>query len=291
MDEIEKSMSTIDPVIYMIFFVTVIIIILSLSYSDRCKVDSDQTENFAVASFVSEEIGKRNRYKRIILKKTKFYFLTVNNPTRKAHIKEEFKEFSPIEINPVTKIPRNKSGATGFARMVDRGLRDQDRTKPFQPFIMLEDDASKYRPMPKYLDIPLDADLVYLGLHNWGYGIGKPIPIVYSENYDKNLMRVKNLLALHGVMVCSAAGAALMERCMMESYFLNNPWDIPITHAQPFYRIYALKTPLIYQEETYGGKEDATMIVAKKHWFKQMPNRYIKRNGASNLMSSIQDVV
>jgi hypothetical protein len=175
--------------------------------------------------------------------------------------------------------------------MVDRGLRDQDRTKPFQSFILLEDDASKYRPIPDYLDIPVDADIVYLGLHSWGYGIGYPIRVVYSTDYDKDLIRVKNLLALHAVMICSAAGAALMERCMMESYYLDTPWDIPITHAQPFYKVYAFKTPLIYQDKKYGGKEHATRCVAQNHWFEMMPDIHINRAGVSNLMSSWQNVI
>lgn len=284
----------IDPVIYIIFIVTVIIIILTLNHGPEEQISpcsDEDSEHFVPASFI-DETWNNERYRQITMKNTKFYFLTVNNPARRAHIKEEFKDYSPIEINPVMNIPRNKSGATGFARMVDRGLRDQDRTKPFQPFVLLEDDASMYRQIPDILQIPLDADIVYLGLHGWGYGIDKPIPIVYAEHYDKNLMRVKNLLALHGVLVCSAAGAALMERCMMESYFLENPWDIPITHAQPFYKIYALKTPLVYQDVKYKGIQDATKIVARKHWFETpMPEYHVRRNNASNLMSSNQKII
>jgi hypothetical protein len=245
-------------------------------------LDDNNSENFVSTNFMNEE---KKRYNRIILKDTKFYFLTVNNESRKAHIKDEFKEFSPVEINPVTNISRNKSGSTGFARMVDRGLRDQDRTKPFQSFILLEDDASKYRSIPSYLDIPDDADIVYLGLHDWGYGRDTPIHVVYSTHYDNDLIRVKNLLATHAVMICSATGAALMERCMMESYYLDTPWDIPITHAQPFYKVYAFKTPLIYQDNKYGGKESNTHCVAENHWFEKIPDRHINRSGVSNLMS------
>jgi len=151
---------------------------------------------------------------------------------------------------------------------------------------MLEDDASKARPFPSYIDVPLNSDIVYLGLHSWGYSATEPINTVYSEHIDKDLMKVKNLLALHAVMVCSAAGAALMERCMTESYYRDKPWDIPITHAQPFYNVYALKVPLVYQDAKYGGKQSVTKITARKHWFRPMPNEHINKNGTSNLMSS-----
>ena len=176
------------------------------------------------------------------------------------------------------------SGATGFARMIDIGLRNQDNTKPFQPFIIMEDDATKYREFPESLDIPNDADIVYIGLHSWGYGLDEPVNIIYSENVDKNLIRVKNLLALHGVMVCSPAGAATIQRTMVESFYRDKPWDIPITHAQPFYNVYALKVPLVYQSAEYGGKQSVTKITAQKHWFKPMPNKHINKTSTSNIM-------
>lgn len=294
MDTLEKTISSIDPVVYLIFFVTVIIIILSIHRSDGCDISSgssrSESEYFASSGSLSESRRERVKYIRIFPKNTKFYFLTVNNKLRRDHIKEEFKEYSPIEINPVTQIPRYRSGSTGFARMVDKGLRDQDRTKPFQPFILLEDDASMYRPIPEYLDIPIDADLVYLGL-SYGLVAGHHSKTVYSEDYDKDLMIVRNMLALHGVMVCSATGAALMERCMMESYYLNTPWDIPITNAQPFYKVYAYKIPLIYQEKKYGGQEKPTKIVATSDWFQKMPALFVENRKVANLMSSDQEII
>lgn len=50
------------------------------------------------------------------------------------------------------------------------------------------------------------------------------VKVVYSEYIDDNLMRVKNLLALHGVMVCFAAGASLIQRTtwMRNSSFVFN---------------------------------------------------------------------
>lgn len=240
----------------------------------------DYLETETYENFENED----SKYKRIYFADTKFYYLTMNNKERKAHILDEFKEYSPIEVNPVSGISRNMSGATGFARMIDKGLRDQDPTKPFQPFVMLEDDATKYRDFPKHIDIPLDADIVYLGLHSWGYSAEEPINIVYSEHVDDDLMRVKNLLALHAVLVCSPAGASVIQRSMVESFYRDKPWDIPITHAQPFYNVYALKVPLVYQDGKYGGKQSVTKIEARKHWFKPMPDKHINKTGTTNIM-------
>lgn len=263
---------TIDKVIYGIVAIALFFVIYTVvSYNGKGELFDNITKG-------------SNNYRRVKLADTKFYFLTVNNPKRKSHMLEEFKEYSPTEINPVTGISRNMSGATGFGRMIDKGLRDQNKDKPFQPFITMEDDASKMREFPTYIDIPQNADILYIGLHSWGFTKVKPINIVYSENYDDDLIKVKNLLALHGVMVCSAAGAAVIQRSMVESYYKDTPWDIPITHAQPFYKVYALKNPLVYQDKKYGGKERATKIYSKKHWFKPIPEEHINREGATNMM-------
>lgn len=274
-------MSAVDNtknILYFVFGVTILVlIVLFVSISD---VDHEKF----VHSFEENIEKDMSRYRRVYFSDTKFYFLTMDNEARRSHILNEFKEYSPIEVNPVAGISRYMSGATGFARMIDKGLRDQNNMKPFQPFIILEDDASKYRKFPEHVDIPIDADIVYLGLHGWGYGMTEPINIVYSEYVDKDLMRVKNLLALHGVMVCSAAGAAVIQRTMVESFYRDTPWDVPITHAQPFYNVYAFKTPLVYQDAKYGGKESATKIIAPKYWFRSMPSTYINKNGTSNLM-------
>ena len=41
----------------------------------------------------------------------------------------------------------------------------------------------------------------------------------------------------------------------MESFFTNIPWDIHTANMQPFYNVYALKNPLVYQDLEYGGQE------------------------------------
>ena len=98
MDTTKKYIQSIDPVIYAIFFVMVIAIIISLTQQYRsggcCRpmldvdkdvdndVDNDgnDTENFGGISMNNEE----KKYNRIILKDTKFYFLTVDNADRKS---------------------------------------------------------------------------------------------------------------------------------------------------------------------------------------------------------------
>jgi len=218
----------------------------------------------------------------INLKEIDWYFLTTGqNERRKAHILDEFKEFKLHEINPLMGgISRNRSGSTGFYRMINAGLKDQDPSSstPFQPFVMLEDDASKFRSIPDSVSVPENADLLYIGISNCGI-VEKNVSWthnVYADNIDDDLVLVKNLLTTHGIMVCSLKGAEMVQKCMVESYHYDIPWDGPLARAHSHFNVYALKQPFVYQEGIYGGNEAATKIVVNSKWYKNpIPKEFV----------------
>ena len=105
---------------------------------------------------------------KLCLKDINYYFLTCNNPIRKEHILQEFSDYNLIEVNPITGINKSQSGASGFIRILEKAVNLQDKCKPFQPFVVFEDDVKKYREFPITIDIPDDADILYIGLSRWG---------------------------------------------------------------------------------------------------------------------------
>ena len=158
-------------------------------------------------------------------------------------------------------IEKNKSVAIGFSRMIDLGLRQQDRTRPFQPFVLLEDDVSKYREFPDSIEVPDDADLLFVGLsicgtcdneRVWGYNN------LYMKNVNTDVIRIYNMLSLHGIMVCSPLGAVALQKCMIQSYEQDIVCDRFTALIQPYYSIYALRRPLVYQDAVVGGAEAET---------------------------------
>lgn len=222
---------------------------------------------------------------RIYLKNIRHYFLTVDtNGVRKQHMMDEFKEYNLTEVNPILGIGKNKSGASGFSKMIDLGLRNQERGLPFQPFVMYEDDSSKFREFPEYIDVPDDADMCYIGLsicsmndHSYHHGS-------YYKNINTDIIRIYNMLATHGIIVCSAAGALAIQKAMMEAYYKNIVWDIILSYIQPYYNVYALKIPLIYQDSVYGGAQPETKITITANSDSVIPKNYINTTNESVIL-------
>ena len=192
----------------------------------------------------------------------KYYFLTCDtNGVRKHHIMNAFQGHNITEVHPILGIEKNKSVATGFSRMIDLGLRDQDRTKIFQPFVLFEDDVSKYREFPESIEVPDDADLLFVGLsmcgtydnyRAWGYHN------LHMKDINADVVRMYNMLSLHGIMVCRPLGALALQKCMMQSYEQDLVCDRFTALIQPYYNVYALKKPLVYQNAAVGGVEELT---------------------------------
>lgn len=228
------------------------------------------------------------KYRGVLIMKIKlhdinYYFLTCNNTIRKNHIINEFQNFKLIEINPIVGIGKTKSGATGFSKMFDQASIDQGRNKPFQPFVILEDDAKKTGEFPLEIEIPDDTDILYIGLSTCGMNKDKWCHTVCSKLVDDNIIRIYNMLAFHGVIVCSVRGMLTLQKCMLESYFTNKIWDIYTAQIQPFLNVYALQRPLVYQYGKIGGVEHATNIDYSNKTDIQIPDEWINKEHVSIL--------
>ena len=194
-----------------------------------------------------------------------------------------FKDYDITEVNPMLNISKNKSGTIGMSRIVDIALRNQKKDLPFQPFVILEDDVSFYREFPEYLEVPNDADLVHIGISKAAMGENRWCYNLYADDVNDDLIRVFNMLSSHGIMICTALGASTFQKCMMESFFTNVPWDIHASNMQPFYNVYALKKPLVYQDLEYGGQEGQTKCELTDYSI-PLDDRVFNRNTISELM-------
>jgi hypothetical protein len=229
---------------------------------------------------------------KIFLKDINHFFLTVDtNSKRKHHMVQEFSDYKLTEINTITGIEKKKSGAIGFLRMIDAGLSGQDPNKPFRPFIMYEDDCSKYRQYPEYIELPDNSDICYIGLSTYSITTGNNVVThTFLNQINNDVVRIYNMLATHGILVTSAAGASAMQKSLIDAYYMNDivAWDIPIASIQSYYNVYALKTPLVFQDSKYGGFEDATRFCITSTVDSPLPHNFINKDNLSSLTSILK---
>ena len=213
---------------------------------------------------------------KIYTNNMRYYFLTCNNPIRKTHLLNEFKFLKLIEVNPITKnITKTRSGATGFSKILDLACQQQPRNKPFQPFVIFEDDVKKYREFPADIEIPDNTDILYIGLSNQGItkeGQWDGCEVIMN-NINENIIRVYNMLQTHGMIICSIRGLLILQKCLLEDIYKNRGYDISLAQIQPYINAYALKIPLVYQYGKIGGAESTTKIN-----YKNIKDRMLPKN-------------
>ena len=209
----------------------------------------------------------------------KYYYLTLpNNKERIENIEKNFKDIDLTQVLSITgaNITKFQSGALGFCKMADQALADQDNSNNFVPFGLLEDDANKYRDFPETLEIPDNADILYIGTSIYGYNLN-----VFTESIGKNtsVYKINNMLSTHGFIITSIKGLNYLKKTMNIAYNMDIGWDIILAGMQSCYNVYCLKTPLVYQDGKVGGCEDATNKELKLNLLNvKIPKHYIIEN-------------
>ena len=221
---------------------------------------------------------------KIVLADIPIYCLTCEEDTEKNSRRNHMEnQIAPEFVMPIIGIPKNKSGASGFFRMIERGLKAQVRGEPFKPFLMVEDDVSFVMSRNQLeVDVPDDADVLYAGLSNCSMN---SYCFHYANYYESvegfpEVVRVQHMLASHGILVCSALGASALQRTMVEVFLSDKAWDIPLAFLQPYYRVYALRRPWVYQDAEYGGDEACTRITLEGEG-NPLPPEFVTKDNVS----------
>ena len=216
----------------------------------------------------------------------KYYYLTLpNNKERIENIEKNFKDFDITQVLSITgtNISKFQSGALGFCNIADQALADQDNSNNFTPFGLFEDDANKYREFPQTLEIPDNADILYIGTSIYGYNhsIKWANLNVFTESVDNSttIYKINNMLSTHGFIITSIKGLNYLKKAMNIAYNMDIGWDIILAGMQSCYNVYCLKTPLVYQDGKVGGCEDATTKDLKLNLLNvPIPKHYIIEN-------------
>lgn len=136
------------------------------------------------------------------------------------------------------------------------------------PFLVLEDDARPF--LYKHeLDIPDNADAIFLGTGMWGgsddkdFGIKNGLIFKSVPGYP-HLVRVKNALTSHAIIYVSDRYVERVKDVAMECVARKDlHFDIAFSRVQKDYYVYAVREPFFYQHdiEKIGHLIDSSITI------------------------------
>ena len=132
------------------------------------------------------------------------------------------------------------------------------------PFVLFEDDCVLFEDnVVMDIELPDDADALYLGISSWGRMNGHNGTYVQYDEFSEhpNLLRVYNMLGGHSVVYLTNEYRKMCERVAYHSgYVVPHTWnnqgggqDVGIAEIQRFFNVFSLNHPMFYQTSNEPG--------------------------------------
>lgn len=183
-----------------------------------------------------------------------FYINMKKDVEKKNHIEKKLKQLGFTNVTRIDAVEDKKNGRVGLSKSQNMAL---SKVKP--PFIILEDDADpKY--FVKQIEVPDDADAVYLGNSQWGHmqsHSGFYLKYKPVENFT-GVYRIYNMLASHAILYLTEDYVRMCQRTTKYCAEVNPlPMDVPFAVIQRYFNIYTINRPLFIQKDFPGKMTDA----------------------------------
>ena len=185
------------------------------------------------------------------LREIPFYYINLDDAIeRRTRTENHLKARGIKSINRIPAV-RHSNGFAGCARTVSDFLHQITEG----PFVLIEDDI-EVKQWDPIIEVPDDADALYLGISGWGRMNGHSGPFVQWEQVDGNLLRVYNMLSGHAIVYLSGEWVEMARRCCHHAgYVIESYYDVQIAEVQRFFNIYALDDPYFYQTSSDGNQK------------------------------------
>lgn len=185
------------------------------------------------------------------LRELPFYYINLEeHQERKQRVETILNELGIQNINRINAV-KHSNGFAGCARTVSDFLHQIETG----PFVLIEDDieVKNWNPI---IEIPDDADALYLGISGWGRMNGHSGPYVQWEYVNENLLRVYNMLSGHAVIYLSSEWVEMVRRCCYHAgYVIESYYDVQVAEVQRFFNVYAIDDPYFYQTSSDGNQK------------------------------------
>ena len=185
------------------------------------------------------------------LREIPFYYINLDDAIeRRTRTENHLKALGIKSINRIPAV-RHSNGFAGCARTVSDFLHQITEG----PFVLIEDDI-EVKQWDPIIEVPDDADALYLGISGWGRMNGHSGPFVQWEQVDDNLLRVYNMLSGHAIVYLSGEWVEMARRCCHHAgYVIESYYDVQIAEVQRFFNVYALDDPYFYQTSSDGNQK------------------------------------
>ncbi len=131
------------------------------------------------------------------------------------------------------------------------------------PFVLFEDDCVLFdQNTVTEIEIPDNADALYLGISSWGRMNGhNGFYLQYDEFEEQsNLLRIYNMLGGHSIIYLTEDYKKMCEKVSYHAgYVIKDYQDIGFAEIQKFFNVYSLNNPMFYQtSNALGTKNNIT---------------------------------
>lgn len=158
-----------------------------------------------------------------------------------------------LNFSSVTRIRGIKTddGKVGCARSQHKVLSDKSIPTPF---LLLEDDILFTGNDDFEIEVPDDADALFLGVSQWARYFSFSGPFLHYRRVDDRIVQVYNMLSGHAVIYLSDEYRQVCSRISKYcGYQLLDHMDNGYAEIQKYYNVYSLDLPMFKQNGHNGG--------------------------------------
>ena len=168
-----------------------------------------------------------------------------DQPERKELLEKNLKDLGFKNIIRVSGF-KDPIGKRGCAYSHAVALEEID-----PPFILFEDDCEIKNFEPE-IEVPENADAVYLGVSSWGRMNGHSGPFVQYEKVSDNFHRVYNMLGAHAILYLTEDYVRMCQRVSFHAgNVIGSYQDIGFAEIQRWFNVYTFDDPMFYQNSSY----------------------------------------
>jgi hypothetical protein len=115
------------------------------------------------------------------------------------------------------------------------------------PFVLFEDDCLLHNFEP-IIEVPDDADAVYLGTSQWARYFSFSGPFVHYDIVGENIVRVYNMLGGHSILYLTQEYVKMCQRISHHaSEVIGYNQDTGFAEVQKYFNIYSVNNPFFKQ--------------------------------------------